>query len=278
MVSRKSETDWTPEIMSRWHGYYVRTHPQSFSSCKWGEGILNLLKITENLSGNVLDYGCGPGYLIDYLLREDVNCYGIDVCREAIDVTNEKYKTNEKWHGAFKIDGAPTPFDDNFFDVVTCIEVFEHLASEELLATIHEIRRILRPGGIAFFTAPYASRDLEESLKSMIYCPFCDSEFQKVPHLQSFDVNSLEQVLAASDFTVLFCQRLKPEDFQSSSRLGGSMALRSYYYSRDFYNHSKNRLNRLLDIAFNTRFPFKREILKQSGKGPHLCAIATKRL
>jgi SAM-dependent methyltransferase len=277
MVSRKCETDWTPELISNFFGWRARklSHENHFSYT-WGEGIVNLLKITGNLGGNVLDYGCGPGYLIGYLLREDVNCYGIDVSREAIDLTNERYKTNKKCQGAIKIDSLPSPFDDNFFDVITCIETLEHLSGEDLLAVTHEIRRILKPGGIALFATPYAE-DLE---KSMIYCPFCDSEFHNAQHLRSFDVNSLRQVLTANDFTVLFCQHLNLRDFQSNSRLhksrGGRM-LRSYYYSQDFYLHSKNKLNRLLDTVCHTRFPFKREILKQSGKGPHLCAIATKK-
>ncbi len=43
-------------------------------------------------------------------------------------------------------------FDDGMFDVVTLMDVIEHLADPRSL--IDEIRRILRPGGVLFMTTP----------------------------------------------------------------------------------------------------------------------------
>jgi SAM-dependent methyltransferase len=44
------------------------------------------------------------------------------------------------------------PFPDNFFDVVVCVETFEH--DKFFWRTTAQIRRVLRPGGVVILTAP----------------------------------------------------------------------------------------------------------------------------
>jgi SAM-dependent methyltransferase len=44
-------------------------------------------------------------------------------------------------------EGAPLPFADAAFDVVTCNSVFEYVRAEHLTGVQHELDRVLRPGG-----------------------------------------------------------------------------------------------------------------------------------
>jgi ubiquinone/menaquinone biosynthesis C-methylase UbiE len=46
------------------------------------------------------------------------------------------------------------PFEDNFFDVVTMLAVFEHIEPAKLTGLLSEIRRILKPGGMSVMTTP----------------------------------------------------------------------------------------------------------------------------
>lgn len=46
--------------------------------------------------------------------------------------------------------------DDDSFDIVVCTEVLEHVSNP--FAAITEIRRILKPAGIAYFSAPFDFR------------------------------------------------------------------------------------------------------------------------
>ena len=50
------------------------------------------------------------------------------------------------------MDAAHTDFEDESFEVVTAIEVMEHVA--DLDGTIREMHRVLRPGGRFFITTP----------------------------------------------------------------------------------------------------------------------------
>lgn len=77
------------------------------------------------------------------------NTIGIDIDKEAIQFSKEKFE-NENLHfyiqDAMKID-----FMDNSFDVVNCTHIYEHVPDSQQL--MKEIFRVLKPGGICFFTA-----------------------------------------------------------------------------------------------------------------------------
>lgn len=51
------------------------------------------------------------------------------------------------------------PFDDEYFDVVTMLAVFEHIDPERLVQLVAEIRRLLMPGGMCILTTPAAWTD-----------------------------------------------------------------------------------------------------------------------
>jgi SAM-dependent methyltransferase len=51
------------------------------------------------------------------------------------------------------------PFDNDYFDVVTMLALFEHIEPERLVIILSEIYRILKPGGIFIMTTPAAWTD-----------------------------------------------------------------------------------------------------------------------
>ncbi|NJL50782.1 MAG: class I SAM-dependent methyltransferase [Blastochloris sp.] len=51
------------------------------------------------------------------------------------------------------VERAPLPFPDKHFDLVVLTEVFEHL-HVNLVTTILEIQRVIRPGGMLYLTTP----------------------------------------------------------------------------------------------------------------------------
>jgi SAM-dependent methyltransferase len=96
---------------------------------------------------DILDWGCGTGRVAWHLAqRSDINLTGCDLDAEAVDWCNANIKA-----GAFSHNGSapPLPYDAESFDAVLGVSVMTHLQRRWQLAWLTEIRRVLRPGGVA---------------------------------------------------------------------------------------------------------------------------------
>ena len=88
--------------------------------------------------GPVLDLGCGRGYWMEHLSRRGIGAVGVE--REV------DRATLAGRHGPVVAgDAAHLPVADGSFGLVWCLHVLHHLP--ELGRVLHEIHRVLRPGG-----------------------------------------------------------------------------------------------------------------------------------
>jgi SAM-dependent methyltransferase len=92
----------------------------------------------------ILDYGCGPGHIADYLLPYG-ELYGLDFSEDAIRLAKDRGYTN-----LTVSHGERTPYSDETFDAT--IDVLEHIQND--VGAMLEMRRILKPGGHIFFSVP----------------------------------------------------------------------------------------------------------------------------
>lgn len=106
---------------------------------------------TDNIT--ILDIGCGEGgILISFARNTNNKVYGIDIDKDRINRVNLRVKEN-KCHANISIqDGLNTNFKSNYFDLIICNDVVEHVLNPQTL--IKEIYRILKPAGILSITAP----------------------------------------------------------------------------------------------------------------------------
>jgi ubiquinone/menaquinone biosynthesis C-methylase UbiE len=125
----------------------------------WGQGSADLkwsfpsafrlkqvLASLKNLpSGSrVLEVGCGAGQFIRAVkkIRPELECYGCDISRKAIEHAWAErdevlYKINEE---------KELPYEAGYFDAVLVLDVLEHAAGPAEL--LQEINRTLKTGGI----------------------------------------------------------------------------------------------------------------------------------
>ncbi|MEP5153301.1 class I SAM-dependent methyltransferase [Planktotalea sp.] len=99
----------------------------------------------------ILDIGCASGRFLRHFAcqRETPEIWGSDVNGRHIRWLTEYMPSNVR---PVFVPALPSmPFEDNYFDVVTAFSVFTHLDTFES-AFLSEIRRVLRPGGLAYLT------------------------------------------------------------------------------------------------------------------------------
>jgi len=108
-----------------------------------------LAQVKLQQSSNVLDVGCGTGYLLKKMAeRQDINGYGIDVEENMIKEAKSKCPD-------MNIQIAPcedTPFDDDTFDLVTACMAYHHFSDKEGFAK--EASRLLKTGGHLYIADP----------------------------------------------------------------------------------------------------------------------------
>lgn len=99
---------------------------------------------------NYLDVGCSSGHM----LRDMKTAYphaqiaGCDYEANALAYCNKRYPD----FPLFQVDLTHCPFQDNSFDVMTCLNVLEHI--EDDTRALSELYRILKPGGAIGITVP----------------------------------------------------------------------------------------------------------------------------
>ncbi len=93
----------------------------------------------------ILDVGCGTGGNLE-MLSEYGSAEGVDVSEEALDFCRSKGLKVRKGLA------EKLPFDDEVFDLVTGLDVVEHLDDD--VAGLREMNRVLRPGGKVLLFVP----------------------------------------------------------------------------------------------------------------------------
>lgn len=94
-----------------------------------------------DFKGNVLEIGCGVGRLLKN------GWYGIDISDEMCKIAKQRKPKAI----ILQNDGRTVPFDDNLFDAVYSILVFQHIPFEAVKSYIEEAYRVLKPGGMFIF-------------------------------------------------------------------------------------------------------------------------------
>jgi 2-polyprenyl-3-methyl-5-hydroxy-6-metoxy-1,4-benzoquinol methylase len=271
-INTEKHLEWTPEFVARFWDHWANSpelHDQYFTF-QVGEAIANFLSCVSNLRGlHILDYGCGPGFLEEHLLRLGARVTAADYSPETVKSVNARFSKYDGWEGAGLISDGAILAPESSFDIITCIETIEHMFEPDRKKMLIEFRRILKPGGYLMVTTPN-----EENLqRNSILCPSCNYLFHMMQHLHSWNQSSLTAVLKDAGLDVKFCGGVHLTRWMPHGR-----KKMIDYSIRNIKDAVSDAYRNVADRMFPRPFPNGRSFrrLLQASNEIHLVAIATK--
>ncbi len=125
------------------------------------------------------------------------NLYGVEPSPSLSEIARKYFALNVKT--AFVEDAH---FESNFFDVVTIIDVFEHIS--EPGKVLHEIHRILKKDAILFIKVPNGLFNLFKFHLSKLMAKLNDYEiFDSYEHLIHYSQRTLKAMLEKYGFKIM---------------------------------------------------------------------------
>ena len=103
----------------------------------------------------ILDLGCGTGRHLIFLSKKGFEVYGMDASAKALEIAQE-WLDEENLDIKLFLNRMENrfPYDDNFFDAIMSIQVIHHNLMKNIIFTVNEISRILKPKGLIYITFP----------------------------------------------------------------------------------------------------------------------------
>jgi FkbM family methyltransferase len=175
-----------------------------------------------DISGDILDLGCGRGEWLELLKEDQRNAQGVE--------SNPLLARQAQSRGLQVIEGNALVYmrglPDESLEAVTGFHFIEHLLFETLIELLDEIKRTLRPGGLLIFETPNPKN------LTVAACNF----YADPTHRQPVFPETLEFVLKEKGFENVTLEYLNPVEgspFRNGTE--GSEELDSWFFGpRDF--------------------------------------------
>jgi SAM-dependent methyltransferase len=132
-------------------------------------------------AARLLDAGCGSGRMLDEL-RDYGDPVGLDIEELAVSAAHDR------GHAARRGSIEASPFADDTFDLVTCLDVIEHTPDDR--RTLRALRRVTRPGGLLLVTVP-------------AYQALWSAHDEANEHYRRYSAGSLRAAAAAAGWTLV---------------------------------------------------------------------------
>ena len=145
-------SDWSKDIENNPEQHLISECPSPLAH-KAGYGRLK--RILSPMRGKkMLELGCGPGNFSVWLAKQGADVSAIDIGPEIVKAANRLAKINCANCEFSQGDMKSLDFDNSTYDAVIGLMVLHHLSEANVVKTLQECHRILRPGGVAVFYEP----------------------------------------------------------------------------------------------------------------------------
>jgi len=131
-------------------------------TCKEEDIYNSLFDFTNK---QILDLGCGSASHTRKIAEAHPGCH-VDACEVDKIQHDKNLNSDAPANMTFKEAGAEAiPADDNRYDIVFMFKSLHHVPMDKLDQALSEIKRVLKPGGIAYLSEPVFAGDYNEIMR-----------------------------------------------------------------------------------------------------------------
>jgi SAM-dependent methyltransferase len=154
--------------------------------------LRSILPIVPRNLHTLLDVGCGSGAFLKFLTEERPNMNAIGLERSHnLALAAQKILKSSVIEGS--IDNLP--FNDNSFQVVTAMEVIEHIPHTSYKKSLTELERVAEE--MIIISVPY------KEVREFISCPACSCCFSLSYHMREFSDISFSNLFESFELSKL---------------------------------------------------------------------------
>lgn len=136
------------EFAGRYRDFSVDVYQSCFTYSRSRlEALLSRYLPARGDGMQLLDVGCGTGHHMAALRERGFHVSGVDGSPDML----EQARANNPGMDVRQSDVETLPFADASFDIVLCVEVLRYLPN--FTRCVHEMARVLKPGGMCLATA-----------------------------------------------------------------------------------------------------------------------------
>lgn len=185
--------------------------------------ILDHIRELGSTGHNILDVGCGGGFLTNNFAKRGFTVTGVDLSEESLNVARSHDVTHSVNY--IKANAYQLPLPDGSFDVVTNMDFLEHV--DRPGDVVKECSRVLKPGGLFFFhtfnrnklsefvVIKLVEKFIKNTPKNMhvldlFITPQELREFCQKVDLEVLDMTGIRPVISSVSFRTLFTGEVSP--------------------------------------------------------------------
>ena len=191
------------EIHQQWHDEYYTKHFLDMDEKHNRFDKVADLWVDLPKGSKILDIGCGAASVVEKLVKDGYDVYGVDIQKEAVKRAISK-GIKAQVHDLNK----QLPFEDNFFDAIICYDVIDFLYSP--VTVLQDIERILNDSGYVILSVPLHFDIVQRlkilfgggivSYKMQVYNHQTDAwEYQ---HIRFFTLKEIRKIIKISGFKI----------------------------------------------------------------------------
>lgn len=166
----------------------------------WKTGREIALSIVPHMDANdvVLDFGCGIGRVAKFVAPHVRELWCVDVSSRMLRFASKALSDLSNVH-LLRTNGIKMQLRDEMFDFAYSILTLQHLEKEDAYAALSEIQRVLKVGGLAYFSFPnFLSKEYFKGFLKNVKNP----DFSPI-RTRLYTPQEVEKILTTMRFKVL---------------------------------------------------------------------------